>query len=683
MRGSLVWVFALTILGMPAHARAAAIGSWGVDLSDQDRTARPGDDFAMYQNGSWFRRVQISPQQPNAAYWRDVRIAANRNIGEMLSRLEAEGGSIGHVHGLVRSFHRSALNEAVINARGLEPLRPQLDSIRAARDKSAFARAMGAAEGPGTVRNISARLNPGRNLFQLQIGQDRRDPTRYALYVSPAGLVMPGPEYYTDPRFADVKASYRAYIAKMLGLASWPNPELCAKQIVDLETQIARVSPSHEEAQQFGTMYNRVTSAKLTAGAPGFEWKAFLAGAGVPGGVTMVANAPGSLSAIAKIYAKAPLDILKAKQVFGALHVDAIRLSSDVYGAYRGFATTALAGFQAGPDRSLDAINLIESVIPDAVGAIYVENYSSPVVKAKASQMADLMKQALDRRIASNPDISPAGKAAARAKLDALRIHVGYPDRFDSYPALVARDDDLYGNVSRAAAYDWRVQVAKLKRPFDRSEWTLTPFYPQYGYTPTSNTAEIPAALLVPPFFDPFADDAVNFGADGTTIGFEIALALTGPGLDYDADGRLKPWLPPSDRAILAKWRDALSTYYSQEQPLPGMHLKGELLADEAMADLVGVQIALDAYHASLNGQAAAVLDGFTGDQRFFLGRAQMWRAKFSPEFTRNQVATGSNAPPYMRINGPLANLDAWYTAFGIAPGDKLYIPPDQRVRGW
>jgi putative endopeptidase len=338
---------------------------------------------------------------------------------------------------------------------------------------------------------------------------------------------------------------------------------------------------------------------------------------------------------------------------------------------------------QAGPNRDLDSINLLEASIPDAVSRVYVERFSSPAVKAKAQEMARLMKSALEKCVAETPLLSAEAKQAARAKLSTLQILVGYPDAYDTYPGLKIGAADFYGNVSRSAAYAWQAQVRKLGQPVPRSEWTLTPFYPQYLYDAKRNTVEVPAALLVPPFFNIAADDAVNYGADGTVIGAQMVAALFSSGSSFDAAGKLHPWLPAEDAKRLDLARRQIGSLYSREEPLPGMRLKGELLADEAIEDIGGVQIALDAYHASLAGKEAPVLDGYTGDQRFFLGRAQMWRAKFSPEFTRNQVATGSNAPPYMRIDGPLANLDAWYAAFGVQSGDRRYIPPEQRARLW
>ena len=670
----------------PAAERpeTAPVGSWGVDLSDQDRSIRPGDDFAMFENGAWFKRTVLSAQQANAAYWRDVRVDAGKRVNQMLADLAAGAPErLSKVEAMVAAFHRSAMDNDAIDHAGLGPLQPELGAIRSASTRSQFARLMGSIEGPGTLRQPTVRAAPGRDLFSLTVDVDRGDPRHYALYVGQAGLILPGPEYYTEVEFADLRSSYRNYIAETLRLIGWKDPERSAADIVGLETEIARVSSSHEALRDQAKTYHRTTLAQLEKSAPGFPWASFLRGADVPVGTPLVTDVPAVIHDIAAIYARTPLHTLRAKQAFGAAYVSAARLDSQLYGAYRGFAATALAGLQAGPNRDLDVINLVEASIPDAVGAVYVQRYSSPQTKAEAQRMAGLMKAALINRVAKTPLLSAQAKQAARAKLDTLQILVGYPDRFDTYAGLRIDHGDFYGNVSRSAAYSWRAQLRKLARDVPRSEWTLTPYYPQYSYNPARNSVEVPAALLVPPFFNVGADDAVNYGADGTTIGSQIVGALFGAGSSYDSNGRLHPWLPAPDARQLELARQKAGALYSREEPLPGMHLKGDLLADEALQDIGGIQIALDAYHASLGGKEPPVLDGYTGDQRFFLGRAQMWRAKFSPEFTRNQVATGSNAPPYMRINGPVSNLDAWYGAFGVGPEARLYISPEQRVRLW
>lgn len=667
----------------PAPAARPVHGAWGIDLSDQDRSVRPGDDFAMYQNGRWFARTELGPTRPLAAYWRDIRVEGTTRVDEMMAALDSEATNQERIEALVAAFHRSA-DQKLVDRRGLTPLLPTLRAIQSIKTKAQVARLMGDVEGPGTVRHVQARIIPGRNAFGVNIIQDRQDPGRYAIYINQAGLILPGPEYYTDPQFNDVKATYQAAVAKILHQIAWPDADNKAKQIVDLETRVAAVSSSHAELSDAAKTYHRITLSGLGTLAPEFDWRAFFAGAALPEDALIAVDVPNAISGIAKVFASAPLDVLKAKEAFGAVLLNAPRLDASTYQLYKDFGDSLMPSNLASPSRTLEITNLIEDSVPDAISAAYVKRYFSPEVKAKALAMSLLMKDALAQRVLDSPWLSPEGRRLAHAKVAAMHISIGYPDQLDDYRGLVIKSDDLFGNASRAAAYAWRKQVAQLKRPVDRSAWSLVPFYAQIPqYSPTTNSLIVPAAMLVPPFFDINADDAVNYGAVGTIIGSQIAASVTLPGVDYDASGRLGTWLPAADRAHFDAARQRVSALYSREEPLPGMHLKGDVLVHEALPDVLGTQIALDAYKASLKGASAPVLDGYTGEQRFFLGRAQSWRAKFPPAVMRNQITTGSNTPPYYRLNGPLPNLDEWYAAFGVKPGDKLYLPPEERVRIW
>lgn len=658
-------------------------GDWGVDLSDQDRSIRPGDNFAMYQSGQWFARTELRSASATAAYWRDVRLLASRQLGAILATLaDDRAAPPGTARGKAGAFYRAAMNAADADAKGIAPLEPSLGAIRAATDRTQLARLIGATEGPGTLRVPSARLVPGRGMFSLAIGQDQGDPGRYAVHIGQGGLMLPGPEYYADPSLADVLPVYRAHIATMLGLIHWPEPERRAAEIIALETRIAAVSWSHEQMRDPVKTYNPRTVAALARSAPGFDWRGFLSGAGLGKVTRVVVDAPDATAKIAAIYAETPLAVLQARQAFADAEIDAPRLNAALHAESAAFQRKVMQGLQQDPDRALEAEKWLEACMPDALSALYVARFSSPAIKARAEEMAVGMKAVLDTRLQQSPWLSPPGRAKAREKLARMRFHIGYPDSFDDYADVTVSDSDFYGDVSRAAAAAWRRSVAQLDRPFDRAAWALTPIYPQYGYVFATNTVEIPAALMLPPFFDPRADDAVNYGAVGTVIASMIVNAFGG-GIDYDAEGRLRPWLTADETHRYAALRSALAAHYSLEEPLPGIHIKGELVADEAVNDLGAVRIALDAYHAALHGAPAPMRDGYSGDQRFFLGRAQMWRAKFGPDFLRNQLATGSNAPPYMRINGPLPQIDEWYAAFEVKPGDKLYVAPDARIRLW
>lgn len=677
--------FAVALLMALASTTDAAEpmhGAWGVDLTDQDPAVRPGDDFALYQNGGWIARTQLGPHLATAAYWRDLRVQTPARLSALLRDLTSAEATSPRDR-KAADFYRAAMDVAAAEAKGLAPLKAELDAISAVRTRTEMARLIGAVEGPGTLRAPSVRANPGRGVFTIGIGQDQADPTHYAVYLGQGGLMLAGPEYYADPGLSDIKSAYRAYVAQMLGLIGWPEPDRNAAEIVAFESKVAAVSWPHERMLDPTQTYNPVTLAQLQRLAPGFDWRAYMAGAELGQVRRVIIDARGAFPAIARIYADTPLEVLKARQAFATADIGAGRLNAATYAASVAFHARSSQALLSLPDRAFDAEKWLEICMPDAVGALYVARYSSPEAKRRAEAMAAGLKSAMDRRLATLTWMSPQARNLARAKLAAMRIKVGYPDAFRTYDGLTIKADDFYGDVTRTAAYEWRRQVSRLGQPFDRSEWTLTPMYPQYGYSPASNAVEIPAALLQPPFFDLNADDAVNYGAVGTTIAAQIVAGFASPGINFDAAGRLRPWLPPGDGARFAALSRQLAVQYSAVEALPGLPIKGELVVGEAIADLGAMQIALDAYHDTLHGRPPGVLDGYSGDQRFFLGRAQMWRAKFSVDFTRNQIATGGNAPPFMRINGPIRNIDAWYAAFSVKPGDRLYLAPEDRVRFW
>jgi putative endopeptidase len=676
--------------GIPQAARddlaLHSVARWGLDVRDRDPSVKPGDDFFMSQNGAWFARTELSPQVPFAAYWNDLRRLTPRRLAAILDEAAADkNASPDSVRAKAGAFYRAFLDEKTVESKGMTPLDPVLSGIRAAKTPSRMAAEMGRAAGPGTLpRQRPIGFIPDGAAFLISIAQDQRDPTRYAVYVGQGGLGMPGPEYYSDPQLADVKLAYETYAAKLLRLMGWPNPELRAKEIVAFETRIAAASWSHEQMLDVVNTYNRMTIAELSAFAPGFDWHAFLAGAELGNVDAVVVDAKSAFPKIASIVAETPLEVLQARQAFAAADLAAPNLYRPAFDANFDFRIRAFNNPTTVPKpRPLQAWYTLEPAIGDMLGTLYVARYFSPESKAKALEMTANMRHAFDARIEKLAWMSPQTKARAREKLAKMNVNIGYPDTVADYTGLDISDTDLYGDVVRASAFDWRRQVRRLDAPFDHSEWVFTPQSVNYSYTPTTNTLEIPAATLQPPFFDLNADDAVNYGAVGALIGSQMIGAFDNRGRHYDADGRLRDWLTADESVKFAAMTTAIAQQYSAIEPLPGLHVKGELVADEAVDDIGGLLVALDAYHLSLNGRPAPVLDGFTGDQRVFLGRAQMWRAKFDRAFVRAQVATGRNAQPFLRVNGPVRNVDAWYAAFGVKPGDKMYLAPQDRVHIW
>jgi putative endopeptidase len=688
MRRLLLFTIFITALNADAQGTSDLASHsavpWGIKLADRDPSVRAADDLYRSQNGAWLARTTLGPTQPAAAYWRDLRVLSTLRLAALVDEAAAKTSSLASVEGKAGAFYRSFMDEKGVETKGLDPLKPQLDAIRAVSSKAQLAELMGKLDGPGNVRNPTVRIPVGRAPFSLNIARDPQAPSHFMLFVGQAGLQLPGPEFYSDSKLADFKAAFQDYIVRMLTLVGWPRAKERAEQIVAFESRVAAVSWSHEQMGDVVKTYNPMTLAELSRLAPGFEWRSFFKGAELPKVERVVVDARSAFPLIAKIFAETPLEVLQARQAFALADDAAPLLNRAMVEANYDFRVRKLNGTsQAVPARSFRAEQAVEANLVDLMSALYVARYSSPETRAKVTEMAEGLRAAFDQRLKNNDWMSPTTKQRAREKLARMVIHIGYPDHFQTYEGLSIDDHDLYGNVARANAWNWRHAVARLGRTVDRSDWALAPGYPQYAYIPAKNTVEISAATMQPPFFDLSADAAVNYGALGAVIGQQIVSGFDNQGGRFDSEGRLADWWAADDRKRLASETAKLASQYSTAEPLPGFHVKGELIADEALDDLGGMLIALDAYHASLHGASAPVLDGFTGDQRLFLGRAQMWQAKFSEGFIRNQIVTGTNAPTFLRVNGPARNMDAFYQAFDVTPQDKMYIAPENRVRVW
>ena len=680
------WAIALLLLLAPAQrAHAAAIRAWGIDLSDQDRSVRPGDDFYRFQNGAWIARAAPDVNHPFMSYWRDVRTTAPGRLTAILDDLAVEPPT--KQSAAVRkaaTLYREYLDEAAVERLGHAPLKPELAQIRGARTRSDIARIMGRMEGPETLRGANLQDGFGRGLFVLNVGQDAQHPERNALYLAQGGLMLPDPTYYSDAQVADVRAQYRAYVAHLLSLIGWPRAAARADEILAFETRIAAVRTPLEKLADPSQSYHALTYDELRKLTPGFDWAAYFSGAGLAPPKRMVIDDPQAFARMARLFAKADPAMLRARQAFAAADYNAALLCKDLYSAKVAFRTNVLnTPSLAARNRKDGAERLVEAITPDVLGEIYIRRFVPPEVDVRAKAMGAALRAALDARFARASWFSDDTRAEARRKVAAMQIRLGYPDRFDDYSALSVGGGGLYADVHQAANYEWRELVKRLDRPFDRSRWLLPPMYPQYLYDPQANVAEVSVALFQPPFYDPAADDAVNYGAVGTIVASKLIDGFNISGINYDSTGRLRNWLKPDELAHLATTGNTIADRYSSFEPLAGVHPRGRVLTDEALSDIGGIEIALDAYHATAGARSAEIIDGLTGDQRFFLGRAQSWRARFTDDVVRNQLQQGSNAIPWMRVNGPVPNIDAWYAAFEVKPGDRLYLPPEQRLRLW
>jgi putative endopeptidase len=654
-----------------ALAHAPRMGAWGFDLSGRDTTMAPGQDFFVHANGDYIEKLVIPADRSRYGAF-DALNELSQNRMRAVVEAAANDGSATGDQAKVGAFYRSFMDEARVEALGAKPLAADLAEISSAKDREDLARLMG--------RSQAAF---GGSFFGAYIHDDAKDPENYTVYLFQSGIGMPDRDYYLQESFAPQKAKYEAYVARLLTLAGWPDAEAHAKAIVAMETKIAEVSWTRAERRDDDKTYNPFKTADLAAYAPGFDWAAFMDGAGLSKVDRVVVAENTAFPKIAAIFAETPIETLTAWAAFTLADNAAPYMSKAFDEAHFDFRSRTLSGQPEQRPRWKRGVTLVDSQVGEALGKVYVEAYFPAESKAKMEALVADIKTAMRGRIEKLTWMSPATKAKALEKLSKFTVKIGYPDKWRDYAGLEVAADDLYGNVERAVAFDWAYRVARLGGPVDDSEWGMTPPTINAYYSSTKNEIVFPAAILQPPFFDPDGDPAVNYGGIGGVIGHEITHGFDDQGRKSDGDGRLTDWWTAEDAAKFQAEAKKLGDQYAAIEVLPGMRINGDLTMGENIADLGGLLLALDAYHLSLGGKPAPVIDGLTGDQRVFLGWAQVWRGKYREDATRRQLVSDPHSPPKYRVNVPLQNIDAWYAAFDVKPGDAMYVKPEDRVRIW
>ena len=652
-------------------AQAPRMGPWGFDLAGRDTKVKPGDDFFLYANGSYLRTLEIPADRSRFGAFESLNELSQSRMHVVVDKAAADRSASGDI-AKVGVLYRGFMDEAKVNRLGAAPMGADLAAIRAEKTRSDIARLMG--------RSQKAF---GGSAFGASVSEDAKDPQHYAVYLGQAGLGLPDRDYYLQASFAAQKAKYQDYVARMLTLAGWPQPAENAKAIVELETEIAKVSWTRAERRDDEKMYNAYPVAGLGDLAPAFDWKAFLAGAGLGKVQRVVVQEKTAFPKIAALYAQTPVETLKAWQAFHLADQAAPYLSRDFDDARWEFRSKTLSGAQAQLPRWKRGVTLVDTQIGEAMGRPYVDAYFPPESKAKMLILVGDVRAAMKARIERLDWMSPPTKAKALEKLAALRVKIGYPDKWRDYSKLQLKAGDLYGNVQRAYAFDWDYRAARLGGPVDRSEWGMTPPTINAYYRPTGNEIVFPAAILQPPFFDPDGDPAINYGGIGGVIGHELTHGFDDQGRQFDGTGKLIDWWTPEDAAKFTIQAAKLGKQYGAFEVLPGGKINGDLTMGENIADLGGLLLALDAYHASLKGQPAPVIDGLTGDQRVFLGWAQVWRRKTREDRQRQLLVSDPHSAERARTDVPVRNIDAFYEAFGVKPGDAMYVAPADRVRIW
>jgi putative endopeptidase len=650
----------------PPEKPKPVYGSYGFDTAGMDTAVKPGDDFYNYANGAWAKNTPIPSDKSNYGAFNILADNAQKQTQEILEGVKNDPSS------KIGTAYSTYLDTAAIDAKGLAPAQAWLGQIKALSSKAGY---------PALI--ATARRNGVGSPFAAYIGQDDKEPEVYAVSVSQSGLGMPDRDYYLskDAKFVETKAAYEKHLATQLTNAGEVNAAARAKAIVDFETRIAAVQWTRVESRDSSKTYNKMTVAQLQKLAPGFDFKAMLA-AGKMNVDTVIVAQPSAFTGIAKAIQQAPLAVLKDQLLVRTLDGFADVLPSAFDKEQFAFYGTTLSGTPEQEARWKRATDFTTGALSDDLSQLYVAKYFPPETKAAADQLVKNVIAAMDRRIDQLDWMAPETKVKAHAKLAAFTPKIGYPDRWQDYSALTITAGDAFGNSVRANNWGYDDNIAKLGQPIRRWEWGMTPMtvnaYANFGMV----EIVFPAAILQPPFFDPNADPAVNYGGIGAVIGHELSHHFDDQGAKYDKEGRLTDWWTPADVKAFKARTDALVAQYDQYEPLPGMHVKGALTLGENVADLAGLTVAYDAYKHSLNGQAAPVLDGFTGDQRFYQGWAQVWRRNYREANLRQRLLTDPHSPSEQRA-WVVRNLDPWYAAFNPAASTTLFLTPDKRVRIW
>ena len=693
-------VFALVPLAA-YWQQANAPETHGIVVANMDRSVKPGDDFYRYANGDWIKRTEIPPD--SGYVW--VSGGSNDSSTE-LSRKQTAGlieeavkanAPAGSNTRKIADFYRSFMDDAAIDAKGIAPLRPHLDAIDAIRNKRDLARALGE-----TLRSDVDPLNAGYfhtpNLFGLGVAPGFDDPQHYAAYLMQGGIEMPDREYYLSDssEMRDLRSKYLAHVATTLRLAGFSDSDARAAHIVELEHAIAEKHVPFADEQNIHTANNAWKQADFTAYAPGLDWAEYFRGAGLSQQASFIVWQPTAFTGESALVASVPLDTWKDWLAFHLIGTYAAVLPKKFADERFAFYGKALSGQTDQPSRSQRGVSLINSpldetgssmfegrgVLGNALGQMYAHRYFSPETKAQVEAMVRNIIAAFRRRIDALSWMDSATKAEAKAKLDTLYVGVGYPESWRDYSAYEVKVDDIFGNLWRGSLFDYHRNVARLGHPVDRKEWVYTPQTVSMLQMPLQNALTFPAASLQPPFFDPLATAAANYGAVGAAIGHEISHTFDMEGSAVDSTGRLRNWWKPDDLAHFNAAAARLAAQYDTYKPFPDLAVNGKQTLNENIADLGGISAAYDAYRASLAGKTPPLVNGFTGDQQFFLGFAQLWCSKSSEAFLRQVVITNPHSPDEFRA-ATVRNLDAWYAAFDVQPGEKLYLAPADRMRIW
>ncbi len=650
----------------------AAIGSWGVDIAGMDTSVKPGDDFYKYVNGKWLASNTIPPDLSRWGAFTELALEAETQIQGIIKSLP-ENAAAGSPEQKVHDFYSSYLDVDAIDMAGMEPARAGLKDIADAKTHADIAALMGRPD-----LGLQTPINPGVTI-------DEKNPDRYIVGIGQAGLSLPERDYYLkdDAELKAIREKFVAHVEKTLTLARESDAAKQAQSILDLETQIAKRHWPVAKRRERELTYNLRTRNQLDKIGGKYPWAAILGAAGFNDQKEFVIAELDAVDQLGKFFTTVPVETWQSYLKYNYLVTHAAVLPQAVDDERFEFYGKVLNGQQEKRERWKRAVQTLDGSLGEVLGQLYVQKYFPPESKQQMLELVENLRRAYRQRIESLPWMSADTKKVAMEKLDTFRPKIGYPDKWKDYSALDIKAGDAFGNTIRAREFDAKYDLDRLSRPTDKDEWFMTPQTVNAYYNPTFNEIVFPAAILQAPYFDPHADPAINYGAIGGVIGHEMGHGFDDQGAKSDAKGVLRTWWKPTDETAFKKLVDALVGQYDQYEALPGLTVNGRLTVGENIGDLGGLSVALEAYHMSLAGQPAPVLDNFSGDQRFFLSWAQAWRELNRDAALRKQIMSNPHSPGVFRVLGVVRNMDAWYDAFGVQPEDKLYLAPEQRVHIW
>lgn len=657
----------------------AQFGAWGVDLAAMDKSIKPGDNFFMFVNGAWYETAEIPPDRASTGAFQDLRILSEKRMVEIAESLDSKSyNELAGDEKKLRDLYDAFLDQQQIDSRGLMPAQKDLNYLQGLKTSEDIARAM---------------ANPSLQaygIYNIAIKVNDKDSSKYAVELSQSGLGMPDRDYYLrdDKDLAAARDAYKKYLAGMFAIAGLNDGSARAARVYDLEYKIAQAQWPTADRRDADKVYNPMSLSDLKKFAPQFPWEAFFAEGNISaispvGERQFIVAEKSAFPKLAAIFARTPVSTWGDYLTVHYLHTYSAYLPKNVDDADFAFYGTVLQGNPQQLPRPVRAAHLLDRTMGEALGRLYVAKYFPPESKAKAEELVGNLLKAYDADIQTLDWMTPETRQKALEKLHKFGVKIGYPEHWRDYSAYTVKRDDLIGNIQRYAEFEWNRHLRRLDQPVDRTEWGMTPptvnAYNNFEF----NEIVFPAAILQPPFFDPHADDAVNYGGIGAVIAHEISHGFDDQGSKFDPTGSLNNWWTPTDRKNFEVRTAMLRKQFDSYEPLPGLHVNGAFTMGENIADLAGLTIARKAYTVSLGGKPAPVIDGYTGEQRFYLSFGQIWRTKMRENALRQQLLSNEHSPPEFRAIGATRNQDAWYSAFSVQPGEKYYLPLDQRVRLW